>query len=260
MATPTKYTYNQKLDIYSVVKQVNTSAIVTVLDHVDVTGNVTDIWFKDALSSEDQTLLNAVITNYTLLAPPAFPPTQVVTQYELNDKDLKLARGKIVLNNSNIGTSYVVVPGTIGSSDGRYVAGGYAISEDYNKDDAVLVYIEDKDRIIAMGIALSMNPNATTPVSDATVQGAGVIPGYGAFPNYPTLKSYTDDEQPTDNQGWYFWPLANGTSSAAGECEVEPIGGYGFIPAGFYIKLIYLRPVGVNTGSCRVNYYWGKKG
>src|SRR5690348_862004 len=53
----------------------------------------------------------------------------VTTQYELNDKDLKLARATA---NVDSGTHSALisfkVPGTFGS-DGRYIMGGYATTE-----------------------------------------------------------------------------------------------------------------------------------
>lgn len=184
----------------------------------------------------------------------------VTTQYEMNDKDLKLARAIGTVGSDGKALIALKVPGTFGSSDGRYVAGGYAISEDYNKDDYITVHIEDTDRAIALALAQSQDPSAVTPLDDVVVQGMGAIPGFGAFPTYPVVKSYTDDDVDAGNQGWYFWANAKGNGeSANGECEVEPIGGYGFLPAGFYITLTYYRPTGVTTGSCRVNFYWGRK-
>lgn len=188
--------------------------------------------------------------------------TEVVTQYEKNDKDLKLARAVVELDNSNQGIMSVKIPGTFGSADGRYVAGGYAISEDYNKDDFISVFVEDTDRLIAIAIANAMNSAVTTPLPDQLIQQMGVLPAPFniAFPNYPIVKSYTDDELAPENQGWYFWANALGNAlQPNGECEVEPIGGYGFIPSGMHLKLVYTRPQNVTTGGCRVNIYWGKK-
>lgn len=180
----------------------------------------------------------------------------VTTQFELNNKDLKLAKAVGILDgNTNLVEMAVRIPGEFGDGGGRYVAGGYAISNDYNVDDYVTVHVEDKDRCIAMAIALSMDPEATEPVSDETVRNMGEIPEIGKFPMYPIVKSYTDDELPPENQGWFFWPIAG---SLHGECEVEPIGGYGFIPSGFYLLLKYIRPEEVKTGECRINIYWGK--
>lgn len=191
----------------------------------------------------------------------ASPKAEVTTQYETDDKDLKLAKGKADVGQDGTAAVAIKVPGTFGSRDGRYVAGGYAISEDYNKDDYCTVRVEDKDRIIAMIVAQTLDPNATQPVADQVIQGMGVIPGIGeAFPEYPIVKNYTDSELAPENQGWYFWANALGNTAVPnGECEVEPIGGYGFLPAGFYIIVQYFRPQGTTTGSVRVNFYWGKR-
>lgn len=185
---------------------------------------------------------------------------EVITQYEKNDKDLKLAKGKCSINQNGTAIVSIQIPGTFGSGDGRYVAGGYAISSDFNEDDYVTVHIEDTDRILATFLAQQINAAATVPLTDEQVQQLSTIPGVGNFPSYPVVKSYTDDELPIENQGWYFWANAQGNNlPPLGECEVEPIGGYGFIPSGMYIKITYQRPQGVNTGSMRVNFYWGKK-
>lgn len=268
MPTMTEYTFTKEIDHTDVLADsIQQSAISTALDHIDTVGDgptmEISIYFKDALSGADQTTLSSLVQNYqdSEPAPNNQPIIPVMTQYETNDKDLKLAKAMQVVNPSTYkAVMSLKIPGTFGSSDGRYVAGGYAISEDYNKDDYVTVRVEDTDRLIALAVAQSQNPSATQPVDDATMQQMGVIPGSGAFPEYPIVKSYTDDELDIANEGWYFWPLAIGNNTApAGECEVEPIGGYGFIPAGMYIVLEYVRPNGVTTGSCRINLYWGKK-
>lgn len=187
--------------------------------------------------------------------------SQVVTQYELNDKILKLAKGKGEVDENGQVKLYFKVPGQFGSGNGRFLAGGYGISEDYNKDDYVVVKVEDKDRLIAWMIAQFQDPNAAAPIPDEYVQQMGIIPGIDkAFPLYPVIASYTDEEADSANQGWYFWPLAMGNNlPPAGEVEVNPIGGYGFAPSGFYITLIYQRPDGIITGSFRANFDWGKK-
>lgn len=172
----------------------------------------------------------------------------ITTQYEMNDKDLKLARSAAQVDNNGKALAIIKIPGIFGSKDGRYIAGGYAISEDYNKDDFVTVWVEDTDRLIC-----AANGLPTDGTGDATMKESG-------YPQYPIVKSYTDDDAPAENQGWYFWPLVQGNSlPAAGECEVDPVGGYGFIPAGLYVKIQYQRPTGVISGSVRINFWWGKK-
>lgn len=187
--------------------------------------------------------------------------TNVTTQYEKQDKVLKLAKGYAAVDaTTHAATVYVKVPGTFGSGEGRYMIGGYGIAADYNPDDYATCSIEDKDRIFAFLMARGADPNATVPLSDDTIKGMGVLPGVGkAFPNYPVLQSFTDDDQSSDSRGWYFWPLSTGTGTPVGEVEINPLGGYGFAPAALYLKIVYQRPSDITTGSIRVNIDWGKR-
>lgn len=213
----------------------------------------------DGTATSDQTDFE---TNYKTNANQPLLPvlTTVTTQFEKTNKVLKLACANASVNSSGTAIASIKVPGTFGSGQGRYVLGGYAISADYNVSDTAACRIEDVDRNIAMMVALAINPAATVPVSDATIQGMGVITSLGqAFPSYPVVQSYTDDQLPSENQGWFFWPLATGSSTPpAGEVEINPIGGYGFIPAGFYIIVTYQRPLGVTSGSININLDWGE--
>ena len=181
----------------------------------------------------------------------------VTTQYELNDKDLKLARVKVDIV-SNTGTLYLRVPGTFGDGGGRYVGGGEAIIDTYDPDDYSMVYIEDKDRVICGALGLAIDGTA-----DATIQGMGILPGplaaFGAMPSYPIVRSYTDDELDPTQQGWYFYAEAQGNALPPyGIMDIEPIGGYGFLPSALYMKIVVNRP-NVATGNTRINIFWGKK-
>lgn len=248
-------------------QEITKSAIITALDHITGLGASIDIFFKADLSVGDKTILDGVIAvhsglplNQNIPQPVLVQNTPTVTtQYELNDKDLKLAKAMGTIDPATKKADIALqVPGGFGSGNGRYVAGGYAISEDYDRDDYVTVRIEDRDRYIAQTIKAMASLSAVP--TDAEVIAMGTIPGVGAFPNYPVVKSYTDDDVPEANRGWYFWSNALGNSQAPnGECEVEPIGGYGFLPAGFYIVMTYVRAT-KTTGSMRVNFYWGKLG
>lgn len=188
------------------------------------------------------------------------PYTQVTTQYEVNDKDLKLARGSANVDESKTALISIKIPGIFGSGNGRYIAGGYGISDDYDKDDFALAWISDEDRNIGWAVALSQNQNANAPIPDEVIKGMGYIPGIGSFPNYPIIKSFNDEDLPKDNRGWYFWSDARGNGQApCGEVEIEPIAGYGFLPSGFYINISYNRKT-LTTGSLRLNIYWGQRG
>lgn len=64
----TKYTYsistdfpNTKVASDSLVLEIQSSAIVTALDRIDTSGDVCDVWFKDVLSSGDQTILDGLV-------------------------------------------------------------------------------------------------------------------------------------------------------------------------------------------------------
>lgn len=176
----------------------------------------------------------------------------VITVFERDDKDLKLAKGRASVNPAtNKATISVCVAGTPGSGDGRWILGGYAFVDTYHADDYAICYVEDTDRMIAWQIALAMNPGATAPLDDADVI------AMGDYPMYPIVKCYYDEELDVPQQGWWTWPVVMGNSiPPQGECEVEPIGGYGFLPAGFYLVIEFFRTI--STGDVKVCYYWGK--
>lgn len=69
MPTPTKYTYNLANDFpdgvinsTKLASEIAVSSIVTALDRIDVSGNVIDIWFRDALSAANRTTLDGDVT------------------------------------------------------------------------------------------------------------------------------------------------------------------------------------------------------
>lgn len=74
----TKYTYsitdfpNQKVDVGSLSVEIQASSIITALDHVDAYPTYCDIWFKDALSVDDQTTLDTVVAAHS--GEPIEPP------------------------------------------------------------------------------------------------------------------------------------------------------------------------------------------
>lgn len=143
----------------------------------------------------------------------------VTTQFEQNNKDLKLACIKAdVDSGTKIATALLKVPGTPGTTDGRYVAGGEAWFDTQDSLDNIRVYITDVDNILGYG--------------------AGFV-----------AKSYSDDELDPANQGWFI-------PAKFGHVSVEPIGGYGFIPAGLYFKIVGTRVIG--AGSLFLNLFWGK--
>jgi hypothetical protein len=78
----TDYTYsisedfpNGKVNSDTLTVEIQDSSIVTALDKINTAGDVCDIWFKDALSSGDQTTLDAVVAAHQGNAPPWHPTT-----------------------------------------------------------------------------------------------------------------------------------------------------------------------------------------
>ncbi len=201
-------------------------------------------------------------TNYKPNAnKPLLPSlTTVTTLYELNNKDLKLARAASEVGSDGTATVTIKIPGTPGTGDGRYIEGGYGTTEDYDKDDFALVWVSDNDRLIAWQVALVQNPSASAPVPDSVIQGMGIVPGMGiAMPNYPIVKNFYDDEAPIDNQGWYFWPVAQGNNlPPCGETEVEAIAGWAFCPSGLYFNIKYCRKT-LTSGGIRIDFWWAKQ-
>jgi len=86
----TKYTYpistdfpNGKVDIERLTKEINTSVIVTPLNHITTnkTADTCDIWFTDNLSSEDQINLDSIVANHS--GEPLPPPVQFGDAYTI---------------------------------------------------------------------------------------------------------------------------------------------------------------------------------
>jgi len=74
----TKYSYsvsadfpNQLVNPTTLTTQIQASAIVIALDYIEVTGDDCDIWFKDALSGGDQTILDTVVANHSGAPTPS---------------------------------------------------------------------------------------------------------------------------------------------------------------------------------------------
>lgn len=150
------------------------------------------------------------------------PQAQVVTQFEKRDKTLKIASGSAAVDTeTGIATVYIKVPGTPGSGEGRWLSSGLSFFDQAHPGDRVLgVYFTDEDNL--------------------TEGGAGSVIG-----------SYTDDDAEEANRGWYI-------PSGKGELKAEAIGGYGFAPAGFYVKIIGKKAESHYTGTFYVNMEWGK--
>lgn len=154
---------------------------------------------------------------------------RVVTDFETDDKTLKLASvsGSIVDGECVL---ELKVPGTFTPGEyGRYISGGYAITDKYGWDDRITkVEIVDIDNILGYG--------------------AGAVVG-----------AYHDDEVDAENRGWRFWRGAYNGTDCEGECDVEPIGGFGKIPAELYLRCTFEAGAGSPATKFCVNFWWAKK-
>jgi hypothetical protein len=80
----TKYTYSISSDFPNhavssdrLTIEIQQSAIVTALDYINTAGDDCDVWFKDALSSGDEALLDGIVAGHSGV-PLQQPPSQVV--------------------------------------------------------------------------------------------------------------------------------------------------------------------------------------
>lgn len=157
------------------------------------------------------------------------PKQEVTTQLEKNDKTLKLASAVIDYDTgTNLATAMLKVPGTFGGfgygTDGRHVAGGYAFQDTGAFGDRCkTIEIADQDNLI----------------------------GYGAG---AVLKAYHDTDIEPEYAGWRMYPAPQ----TSWEIEIDPIGGYGFLPAGLYLKIVFEKLPASPATKVAVNIWWGK--
>ncbi|HEC72014.1 MAG: hypothetical protein ACTSW7_01170 [Candidatus Thorarchaeota archaeon] len=90
--TATKYQYsisndfpNQAVDTDRLEQEIRDSVIIIALDYVNTSGDDCDIWFKDALSAGDKTILDGIVASHSGL-PLTPDPTEVIIQEEYGVK------------------------------------------------------------------------------------------------------------------------------------------------------------------------------
>lgn len=209
-------------------KEIQDSSIVTALDHINWTGTDLAVFFKAELSAGDESVLEDIIDAHTGEPLIINLPTEVVTQFEKDDKILKLARGSGTVDSNGQAIIEIIVPGTFSgvnpnSSDGRFVdAGRIWISDGQDGDCVKKVEIVDASNKIGYG--------------------AGVVIG----------RWHDDEAEVTANEGWWIPKTAGGIS-------VDSMGGYGFIPSEMVLRLTIQRAAGVTTGTAYLNLKWGKQ-
>jgi len=68
-----KYAFNKAVDAARLQTEIQSSAITTALDFISSTPTVVDIWFKAALSNEDETTLSTIVTSHVNTPLPFAP-------------------------------------------------------------------------------------------------------------------------------------------------------------------------------------------
>lgn len=160
---------------------------------------------------------------------------EVVTQTEKSDKILKTLCAFAETDSNGSAEVCIPVP-----SGGRWVAYGDAEFETRHMGDYIsTLEITDLDRQIAWSIALTQDPNATAPVADSIVQASG-------YPIYPVVGHYDERVLPSPMPSNAKGTIKSGMSMTFqyGTTEAQPVGGYGFIPGGFYFRIVAQKATG----------------
>lgn len=149
------------------------------------------------------------------------PKSEVVTQFEKDDKVLKLFKTKAIVNESGIATIEAKVPGNP-ETDGRYVDSGMVWFDGHHADDQIQsVEVVDVDNLYGYGMGF-------------------------------VLRVWHDDDASSENQGWYL-PSTNMP------LQVTSLGGYGFIPSGTYLRIVAKKGQSQTSGVLYLNLKWGKE-
>ena len=99
MATPTQYTYsistafpNHRVNSDDLYREIAASAILTAQQHIDTHDDDCDIWFKDVLSNEDESVLDVVVNAHQGTPTPAeVQPVSIDGVPTMNDGSLFVA-------------------------------------------------------------------------------------------------------------------------------------------------------------------------
>jgi len=160
--------------------------------------------------------------NYLPICNQSTTP-EVVTQFEKRDKTLKIAHAEAPVDPvTGEAVALLRVPGTPGTDDGRWISAGVAFFDQYTPGDKIIsVHFTDEDNLLGMG--------------------AGAVAG-----------SYTDDAADAGNQGWAIPPC--------GFVKAEAVGGYGFAPAGLYLRVTGKKGgAAPYSGTLFVNLEWSEQ-
>lgn len=177
------------------------------------------------------------------------PKSEVTTQMEKDDKSLKTFNAYTVTDANGEAEFCIPIP-----ADGRWIAYGDAEFETRTMGDYVkTLELTDLDRLIAWQIALSIDPLATAPVSDATAQANG-------YPDYPALGFFDERDFPATMPANARGTIRGGMAMtfAYGTTEAVPVGGYAHLPGGFYFRVIVKKATNTAGIKCQISVDWAK--
>lgn len=153
MATATEYNFTQQVDYPSVlIGSIQSSTISTVLINVETSGTgptmLVSIWFKDVLSSADQTTLNSVMSTYVNSPPAPTIPTSVPSVIQILGADSVsiCPFGTMFTATANQTTTY-----DLKISSSVYLKGGIMYTAPGTVGDTLTVQVIDKDNITGLG-------------------------------------------------------------------------------------------------------------
>lgn len=146
----TKYSYAKECNSNRLIQEISDSAIVTALDRIERV-TTTDIWFKDALSGGDETILSALVTAHvnTPLPDDEIKPVSLSTLPEAQPFAVPAYRTKLNATDDII----TVAPNTNEHIDflltaERYVTGGSICVQNAQLGDYIEASVSDDDEII----------------------------------------------------------------------------------------------------------------
>lgn len=146
----TKYSYAKECDSNRLAQEIGESAIITALDRIERVTD-TDIWFKDALSGGDETILDGLVTAHvnTPLPDNQVKPVSIESLPEPQPFAVPSYRTKLNATPNII----TVAPNTNEDIDfqltvERYVTGGSICVQNAQLGDYIEATVADIDEII----------------------------------------------------------------------------------------------------------------
>lgn len=174
----------------------------------------------------------------------------VVTDFETNDKTLRTVCAFTETDANGLAEFCIPIP-----ENGRYIAYGDIEFKNREFGDYVkTIEIVDLDRVLAMQIALSINPQANSPVDDETA--ANVL----GIQTYPILGHYDERNLvvpiPENARGTILGGMS--MSFQYGITEAQPIGGYGSLPGLMYLRIVAKKKTAVSGQECQLSIDWAE--